>query len=132
METTSPGQMHRGALRFAMLFLLGYSLAACASSVTPLPKTKAPVEVHSALAQTVRAIIYFQHPTADNKALSAAIADACRCQPIFVRSYDSDALIYEIALPQGEDFDVFKKALMQNAVQLGIRIVEQDRVMHIQ
>ena len=124
--------MPRGALRFAMLFLLGYSLAACASPVTPPPKTNAPVEVHNAMAQSVRAIIYFRRPTADNNALSAAIAEACRCQPVFVRSYDSDALIYETALPQGQDFDAFRKALMQNAVQLGIRIVEQDRVMHIQ
>ena len=131
METTSPDQIHRGALRFVMLFLLEYSLVACASTVTPPLKTNAPVEVHRAMAQMVRAIIYFQRPTADNKALSAVIADACRCQPVFVRPYDSDALIYEIALPQGRDFDAFKKALMQNGVQLGIRIVEQDRVMHI-
>jgi hypothetical protein len=84
------------------------------------------------MAQTVRAIIYFQRPAADNKALSDAIGEACHCLPVFFRPYGSDALIYEIALPQGQNFEVFKKALMQNAVQLGIKIVEQDRVMHIQ
>jgi Tfp pilus assembly protein PilF len=132
METTNLGRKNRGALRSAILFLLGYSLAACASTVSPPPKINAPREVHSAMAQTIRTIIYFQRPTADNKNLSAAIANACRCQPLFVRSYDSDALIYEIVLSQGQSFDAFKKALMQNAVQLGIKIVEQDRVMHIQ
>ena len=132
METTNLGRKNRGALRSAILFLLGYSLAACASHVSLPPKINASSEVRSATAQIFRTIIYFQRPTADNKNLSAAIADACRCLPLFVRSYDSDALIYEISLSHGQSFDVFKKALMLNAVQLGIKIVEQDRVMHIQ
>ena len=132
METISLGRIYRGALRSATLFLLGCSLVACASPVFPPSKINASSEVRSATAQIFRTIIYFQRPTADNKNLSAAIADACRCQPLFVRSYDSDALIYEIALSQGQSFDAFKKTLMQNAVQLGIKIVEQDRRMHIQ
>lgn len=80
----------------------------------------------------IRAIIYFQRPTADSKQLSASISKACRCQPVFFRQYRDEALIYELVLPQGYTFSSFEKTLMQNAAQLGIKAVEQDRIMQHQ
>lgn len=79
-----------------------------------------------------RAIIYFQHAAMDSPQLSAAIADACHCQPVFFRPYGADALIYEVALPQGLAFAAFEKALLQNAGPLGIKAVEEDRIMRHQ
>jgi hypothetical protein len=126
MKSANPGRKNRGSLRSATLFLLGYSLAGCASPVSPPPKTNAPVEAHGTMAQTVRAIIYFQRPTANNTLLSAAISDACQCTPVFFRTFRDDALIYVITLPQGQNFAAFEKALMQKAPQLGIASIEQD------
>jgi hypothetical protein len=126
MKTISLGRINRGALRSAILFLLGYSIAACASPVSPPPKINAPSEVHSAPAETVRVIISFQRTTAHNGTLPAAISDACQCTPVFFRTFGNDALIYVIALPQGRNFAAFEKALMLNAPQLGIVSIEQD------
>jgi len=131
MKTTNQGRKKCGAFRSAALFLLGYSLAGCASTVSyPPPKSAAPGEVRSAQAQTIRVIISFQRPTADNRPLSVAISNACQCMPVFFQSYGSDGLIYVITLPQGRNFAAFEKTLMLDAPQLGIMSVEQDRLMH--
>ena len=82
--------------------------------------------------ETARAIIYFQRPTSNNQKLSAAITEACHCQPVFFRPYLGDALIYEIALPTGHTFAAFAEALMRNADKLGIKTVEQDSIMQHQ
>jgi hypothetical protein len=126
MKMTNPGRKNRESLRSAALFLLGYSLAGCAAPVTPPPNTNAQGEVHSTMAQTVRAIISFQRPTANNTLLSAAISDACQCTPVFFRTFGTVGLIYVVKLPQGRDFAAFEKTLMLSAPQLGIVSIEQD------
>ena len=130
METTNTGRKNRGALRSAILFLLGYSLAACASPVSHPAKANASGEVQHAPVQTARAIIYFQRQTADNRPLFAAISDACQCTPVFFRTFRDDALIYVITLPRGQNFAAFEKALMRSAPQLGIVSIEQDVLEH--
>jgi hypothetical protein len=132
MKSTSPGRKNRGALRSATLFLLGYSLAACAMPVSLSAQSSAPREVHSVPAQTVRVIISFQRQTTDNRPLFAAISDACQCTPVFFRTFGREALIYEITLQQGRRFAAFEKALMQSAEQLGIKAVEEDSLMQSQ
>lgn len=79
-----------------------------------------------------RAIISFQLPTSDSPKLNAAIAEACACQPVFVRPFLVSALIYQIALPADISFAAFAKTLMRNADQLGIHAVEEDRVLRHQ
>lgn len=79
-----------------------------------------------------RAIVYLQRSATDSDPLSVAVAEACRCQPIFFRSYPGNALIYEIALPPGLTFTAFAEALMRDAARLGIKAVEQDRIMQHQ
>jgi hypothetical protein len=112
--------------------LLGYSLVGCAVPVSPPPSDITPSAGQSAKQLPVRAIIYFQHPTAVSKQLTSAISEACNCQPVFFRPYLDDALIYEITLSKGDTFAAFEKALMQSATQFGIRAVEQDRIMQRQ
>jgi hypothetical protein len=132
MKATNPGRENCGALQYTTLFLLGYSIAGCTSPVSPPPKANVPYEVHSAPAQTVRAIIYFQRPTADKNPLFAAISDACQCTPVFIRPYLSDALIYELALPQGQTFVSFEKTLREKASAFWVKAVEQDSLMQHQ
>jgi hypothetical protein len=129
MNIPSRDRKNCSALQFSALILLGYSLAGCASPVSPAPTVSSPREVHGVPA-TVRVIISFQRPTADNRLLFAAISDACQCTPVFFRTYGGNALIYVIALPQGQNFAAFEKALMRGAPQLGIVSIEQDSVEH--
>ena len=115
--------------------LLLSALAGCAQhpqQTVPYPKSYAPVEQGSAMQRPARAIIHFKRPTSDNPALSAAIAAACHCQPVFFRPYLGDALIYEIALPPESGFAEFAETLMRDAEKLGIRAVEQDSIMQHQ
>ena len=120
-----------GRLYGKALLLLVFSLVGCAPH-SAAPNAITPSEGHSAKQLPIRAIIYFQRPTADSKPLFVSISEACNCQPVFFRPYLGDALIYEITLPQGETFAIFEKALMRNAIQLGIKAVEQDRIMQHQ
>jgi hypothetical protein len=120
-----------GGLRVFGVLLFGYSLAGCAVPISPLAGIT-PSAGQGTKQLPVRAIIYFQHPTADNKSMFAAISQACNCQPAFFRPYRDDALIYEITLSKGNTFAIFAKALMQHATQFGIKAVEQDRIMQHQ
>ncbi len=118
------------ALQLMTLLILWHSLVGCAAPVSPPPKSATSSAVHGAPAQMVRAVINFQSPTADNRILSVAISDACQCTPVFFRTYGGNALIYVIALPQGQSFAAFERALMRSAPQLGIVSIEQDSVEH--
>jgi hypothetical protein len=127
--------MHRvkcGWLRGVALLLAGFALVACALPASPEPKVNPPSEVRSAMQLHARAIILFERPTANNPQLMAAIAESCQCQPVFMRPYSNDALIYEIALPQGQTFVSFDKTLMKKASALGVKAVEQDALMQHQ
>lgn len=110
------------------LLLLSFSLACCASPVSPPSKSTTPGEVRSSPARTIRAIISFQQAVANNRELTEAVAAACNCKPVFFRAMAGNALIYMIALPQEQDFAVFEKALMRDASRLGIIAVEQDHL----
>lgn len=82
---------------------------------------------------SIRAIIYFsQLPATDDKQLVAAISQACRCQPVFFRQFNSNAKIYEISLPQDSNFALFEKALLESGKSFGIQAVEQDVLMQHQ
>lgn len=80
----------------------------------------------------IRVIIYFAQAATSSPALDAVIADACRCQPIFLRQYNDNALIYQVTLPPADTFASFEKALLTAGIPFGIQIVEQDRVMQHQ
>jgi hypothetical protein len=121
-----------GWLRGVALLLAGCALVGCALPASPEPKVNPPSEVRSAMQPHVRAIILFERPTSNNPQLIAAIAESCQCQPVFIRPYSNEALIYEIALPQGQTFVSFDKTLMKKAPALGIKAVEQDVLMQHQ
>ena len=104
---------------YALLVPLSFSLLGC---VQPSASPEAQPVAQPAL----RAIISFVNPGPDSQKFTAEIADACRCQPVFLRPYSGNALIYQIALPAGHTFAAFEKSLMQKADKLGISMVEQD------
>jgi hypothetical protein len=108
--------------------LLGVLLTACATPPATTLTPKWPVQAQSGAQSAVRAILYFHHAPADSPQLLAAISEACHCRPVFFRAYGNDALIYEIALTQGQDFAALEKALLQSSRKLGIRAVEQDQL----
>ncbi|HUX90855.1 MAG TPA: outer membrane beta-barrel protein [Gallionellaceae bacterium] len=82
---------------------------------------------------TIRVIVYLKQSAASGRLqLTAAIAEACQCQPVFVRLSASDAAIYQIDLAPGQTFSSFAGALLPGDAALGIRLVEQDRLKQIQ
>jgi hypothetical protein len=113
------------------LLLMAFFLAGCIQH-TAAADSISPSAGRTAMQPPVRAIIYFQRPTANNKQLTAAISEACNCQPIFLRAFLGEALIYEITLSQGETFSAFEKTLKQQAAELGIKSVEKDFVLQHQ
>jgi hypothetical protein len=128
-------EMHQdkcGWQRGVALLLAGYALAGCALPASPEPQVNPPSEGRSAMQPHVRVIILFERPTANNPQLTAAIAESCQCQPVFIRPYSNVALIYEIALPQGQTFVSFDKTLTKKASALGVKAVEQDFLMQHQ
>lgn len=110
-----------------MLFALACALAGCSPS-----RQQPPTEGHAAGQRPLRAIIYFQQPTADSPRLSAAVAEACRCSARYLRHYRPEALIYEVSLPPPYDFPSFDRALRKSAASWGITLVEQDKVVRPQ
>lgn len=112
------------------LSLIGCLLVGCAHATRDEPPTE---ERAVTMQPPIRAIIYFSHaPAADGKQLSSVISEVCRCHPVFLRQYNSNALIYEISLPQSRTFASFEKALLAGGVPLGIQAVEQDALMQHQ
>ncbi len=110
------------------LLLLTCVLTGCGAPV----QYAVPAEQQDQAQSSMRVLIYFNQPTVANQKLAAAIAEACRCQPHYLRQYRPDALIYEVSLPQNYEFASFESALMKNAARLGLRLLEQDRVMQHQ
>jgi hypothetical protein len=110
-----------------MLTLTGCLLAGCALATrdTPAPATGTLSALPSQPA--IHVIIIFAHQAAEeSKQLTAAIAYACRCNPVFFRKYSNNALIYEVNLPQNQAFPAFEKSLLASGASLGIKAVEQD------
>ena len=112
------------------LSLIWCLLVGCAHATRDEPHTEEPAATTQ---PPVRVIIYFSHaPAADGKQLAAVISEACRCRPVLFRQYNSNALIYEISLPQTHTFASFEKALLAGGMPLGIQSVEQDALMQHQ
>lgn len=81
----------------------------------------------------LRVIVTLAQPPAEGKQqLTAAIAQACQCQPVFVRLYNSNAVIFQIDLAPGQTFASFESALLSGDVSPGIKAVEQDKLMQPQ
>jgi hypothetical protein len=110
---------------------LTYSLVGCAAPVSPQPKEPPPSSsARNVIHAQARAIITFQRPTVNSSQLSEAIAAACHCQPVFIRQYRENALMYGVVLPQDHSFSVFEKLLRLSAASLGIKAIEQDTLEH--
>lgn len=92
------------------------------------------VKPRAAAAQRpIRVIVVVEQAAADTRLqLTPAIAQACQCQPVFVRLYNSNAVIFQIDLAPEQTFSSFERALLQSDVSPGIRAVEQDKLMQPQ
>lgn len=119
-------------LQFATLLLFGYSLAGCAGTDSPSPESSTSSEIRGALTHTIRIVIHLEETASDNKPLSTAISDACRCLPIFFRTIGTHGLIYSVTLSQEMDYSAFERELMLKAPQLGIVTIEQDTIEQFQ
>lgn len=77
-------------------------------------KNKPDAQANSpAIESPLRVILYLGNSPAENKPeLNAAIAQACQCQPYFVRIYNNHAIVYQINLAPGQTFSSFKDTLL--------------------
>jgi len=73
-------------------------------------------------------IVFLENaPPVDKRLLTAAIAEACKCEPIFVRFYSSNAVTYQISLAPGQTFLIFKSALLPGDPSLGLKTLMQGQ-----
>lgn len=73
-------------------------------------------------------IVFLEHaPPADKQPLTAAIAEGCKCEPIFVRFYNSNAVTYQITLAPDQTFSSFKSALLPGDASLGMKGLMQSQ-----
>lgn len=88
-------------------------------STTARPATTQP---------SMRVIVFLEHaPPVDKRLLTAAIAEACKCEPVFVRFYSNNAVTYQINLAPGQTFSSFKSALLPGDASLGITGLMQNQ-----
>jgi OOP family OmpA-OmpF porin len=78
----------------------------------PRVQTQAPLQF---------SVFLHQPPPGNKQALTAAIAKACLCQPIFVRMNGATSVIYQIELAPGLIFSDFKYNLLGQNDALGIK-----------
>lgn len=116
------------------ILLAGYLLTGCVQAGKNSSETIKLADTGAASMKTLsRAIIYFSRlPPADDKQLNDTISQACQCEPVLIRRYSSNAMIYEISLPQHIDFKDFEKSLLATGKSHGVQSVEQDALMHHQ
>ena len=73
-------------------------------------------------------VVFLEHaPPVDKRLLTAAIAEACKCEPVFVRFYSNNAVTYQINLAPGQTFSSFKSALLPGDASLGITGLMQNQ-----
>lgn len=129
------GKIGDGTIPTDSLSLLSVGIAYHFDSVRPRTiKSKSARQIAAKTESTaIRVIVYLtQPPAAGGPQLTAAIAEACQCQPFFVRLSANDAVIYQIHLAPGQTFSSFASALLHGDASLGIRLVEQDSLKQIQ
>ena len=116
------------------ILLAGILLSSCVqagknSSATVKPSDKG----RSTLKTTSRAIISFaQLPPPNDKQFVTTLSMACQCEPVFIRQYGNNAMIYALSLPQNIDFKGFEKSLLEAGKAQGVQAVEQDALMQPQ
>ena len=66
-------------------------------------------------------------PAANTPELKTAVAQACHCEPYFVRLLNMNSIIYQITLATEQSFSVFKEAMLTADKKLGIKDITQEQ-----
>jgi len=98
-----------------------------ATTSRPVVQEQPPAVVPTIKAQPPqRVIVFLQTPPPENKQqLTAAVAEACQCTPVFVRMYSNTAVVYQINLPLGQTLTEFNNKLLTKNTSLGIKTLMQ-------
>ena len=81
-----------------------------------------PKKLSAPLQPPMRVIVFVERASpANNQLLTAAIAEACKCQAIFVRNFSSNAFVYQVDLAPGQTFSSLKSALLPGDPSLGLK-----------
>lgn len=115
-------------LLIALLF--ASPMLGCANPVTPPPKQE-PQSISRV--SPIRVIVTFDRlPAAGDQQPLQLIAEVCNCTPVFIRQFLNNGAIYEITLPSDMTYIGFQRMLLDSGGALGVRAVEQDRIMQHQ
>ena len=82
------------------------------------PATSPPLRVILQLKKT---------PAANTPELKSAVAQACQCEPHFVRLLNMNSIIYQIMLTPAQTFVLFKDAMLTANKKLGIKDIVQEQ-----
>jgi OOP family OmpA-OmpF porin len=109
---------------------ISYSLGRPKPTATanrPVVQGQPPAVVQPPKSQAPQRVIVFlkAQPPEDKQQLSAAVAEACQCTPVFVRMYSNTAVIYQISLPLGQTLTEFNNKLLSGNSSLGIKTLMQ-------
>lgn len=98
------------------------------STAEPVLRGQQAAAVQSAVLPPMRVIVFLERePAEDKQQLTAAVAQACQCQPSFVRMHTSSAVIYQVNLAPGQTFLTFKSALIPGDASLGMKGLMQSQ-----
>jgi opacity protein-like surface antigen len=89
-----------------------------------------PDTQHTAPATTppLRVILQLKKsPAANTPELKSAVAQACQCEPYFVRLLNMNSIIYQIALASEQTFALFKEAMLSADNKFGIKDIAQEQ-----
>lgn len=99
-----------------------------ASTAEPVLRGQQAAALQPAVLPPMRVIVFLERePAEDKQQLTAAVAQACQCQPTFVRMHTSTAVIYQVNLAPGETFLTFKSALIPGDASLGMKGLMQSQ-----
>lgn len=119
-----------GKLLITLLF--ASSMLGCSNPITPPPKQETEPQSISRVSP-IRVIVTFDRlPAAGDRQSLQLIAEACNCTPVFIRQFLNNGAIYEITLPPDMTYIGFQRMLLDSGGALGVRAVEQDRIMQHQ
>lgn len=128
-DTTGKHNLSQMSAGFSYYFDVAQPRTPAKKSVESTPINKpAAREISPATQPPLRVVLHFKRSPAKNTPeLQAAVAQACQCQPYFVRIFNMQSIIYQVELAQGQTFSSFKDALLGSDAKLGLKDITQEQ-----